>query len=196
MPNKMSSHTMPSSGHRVVNVTPVGIVEKRLRARRESAVRRLYDRLKFGRDPNATEFRNFIKYFSRVPPEIADSFAKILRFKRKKDGTVLEMEFVQDFDGQRSRTVRETGQISDPHFWERFQQVIDFFVENDIPFFNLSPGNVLVKRTTPKRSIPVFVDYKRMGLRSFPNQLVLLFKWGRRKKIQRKAQRLVQKYRK
>ena len=147
------------------------------------------------RSVNQDDLRHFQRFFASVPEPIRSSFARVLSVKKEGKEWVLQQKLIQDFDGTVSRSLAEkAGRVSSPFFWKRFEEVLDFLVRNRIPLLDLQPQNVLVKRLSADKAIPVLFDYKRMSGRYYPAQPWLWFKRGQKSRVVRGAKAIRQKF--
>ena len=115
---------------------------------------------------------------------------------RKKNGDfVLRQKLVKDSNGAPSKTLAQTGKISNSGFWDKFHEIVDFLIRHDIPLFDIGSANILVRRVSKTKLSPFLFDYKEMGAKYYPFQPWLLLRAGRRAKILRRAERIERKFR-
>lgn len=152
---------------------------------------KLYSLYKYGTtDPNKIDYTNYNRFISSLPKEMEPSFAKILGIEGTPGHTILRQELITDFDDAPSKTLADTGRISDKNFWKTFEGIVEKFVENDIPMTDLDAGGILVRRISPNQCIPVLYDYKKMTPRTRPFQPFLWIKMGRKANLLRHAERI------
>lgn len=158
---------------------------------------RWYTRLKFGvRDLNQFEYDNYRRLMDRVPRELERNFAKLVepRTRKKDKQSVLIVEEVKNFDGEPSKNLLEIGPVSNEGFWRNLTQIENFFLQNKIPFFNIRPENIMVKWVNSQECIPVFIDFKRIGARTYLFQPSLRKESGANKKIRKRFARIRQEF--
>lgn len=138
-------------------------------------------------DFNQYEYDNYLKYFKTVSGDLRGYFVRIFGVK---DG-ILKSELVRDFDWSISETLEQHKQVDSPVFWDRLMDVQRFILVQNIPFYTITPANIVVKKISKSNSIPVFVDFKHIGQRLFPLQVWLRIKLFSDMKIRRQFRRLV-----
>ena len=193
-------------GHRSVSRVhsdDVQWVEKREHAKRESTVlgipirvsMRVHTGLKNGkRSPNELEWKHFQTFFRHVPKELRESFAQPYGISHGKDGVVLYMEAVTDFTGQPSRSLHEEGPVRDPFFWKQFDSMVRWMIHHGAVHFALKPENILVKKISADKSIPVLIDYKNMDPQRYFLQPWLRIPALARQKMLRRVARVWRKF--
>lgn len=147
------------------------------------------------RRPNRLEWENYQRYFANVPRPLRRYFATLSRNRVMRGGRVHQIRIVKDFDGAVSRSLRTTGPIQNEYFWKCFAELREWLRKQEIPFYDFSPRNILVKKLTPTNWIPVVVDYELVGSHSIPLQFLLRIPFFSRLKSARRADRLVRAYR-
>jgi len=144
-------------------------------------------------DPNALELANYKRFLASAPAGVQECLARPLRIRKFRGRTVLAAERAMDFDGKTSKSISKNGKIESRLFWQKFRQLIDFIVEKNIPFNDISPSNILVKRISETESIPVLEDFKRMRWFSMtPNSWIPS---QRNRRLAERAGLIEQKYR-
>jgi len=147
--------------------------------------------LKFGIvDFNKHEFQQYQRLIGGIPCELSSSFARILGVRKVDSESLSFQELVTDYDGSLSQPLVQYEKVRALSFWERLAQLRAFFMTECLPFFNLRPDNVIVKRVSETEALPILYDYKRMGVRTWPFQPQLLFNGPTRRKLGRLFQRL------
>ncbi len=147
-------------------------------------------------DVNRAEWRNYNKYFTHVQRSLRESFAQLHHLETAKGVSVLYMEAVRDASGALSKTLEDTGPISSPSFWSRFDAMVEWLAQKRILVFDLNPKNVLVKWKSKTECIPVLIDYKIVGARNYPLQPWLWIPSQAMKKMRRKANRIPARFKK
>lgn len=112
---------------------------------------------------NQRELDNYEKYFSRAPHMFRKSFPVVFGIDSKTKELVVEK--VTDYTGKVSRTLQQHGPISDPHFWNRFREIIQWMNARKIYLLDLAPHNIVVRYTRKGECVPAFIDYKSVGIR-------------------------------
>lgn len=150
-----------------------------------------YIKYKFGiKDFNEYELNLFNNIKNRMPSDLDSSFAKI-------EGIVnnaLIQDLVKNQDGSLSKSLLNyDSKIGNMEFWKKLQDIQEFFLDEDIFNFNVKPDNILVKNDS-ENLIPVIMDYKRIGPRTYPFQPQLLIRSVAQQKIIRRFSRLAEMY--
>jgi hypothetical protein len=101
---------------------------------------------------------------------------------------------VRDFDGAVSQQLKQAGPVKNAHFWKCFHSILAWMLRENIPFYDFTPKNILVKKLSATKWIPVIIDYETTGPRSVPFQLLLHFNFFSRMKVRRRAERLMRQY--
>lgn len=155
----------------------------------------LYAALKFGvTDLNMSEYRNYLSLIKEVPQELINSFAKIFGVIHSKQGSTSLCELISNADGSLSQPLEQYGTMRDSRFWVRIDKLEEFFLSRGIPNFNINGGNIVVRELGDGHIIPVLIEYKRIGARTYPLQLHLLLKSEAVKRVKRKFSSLREKY--
>ncbi len=141
------------------------------------------------RDVNKEEFLTY----SSLPVELRPYFSPVVDLK--EDHLVAGRPV--DFDGNPSRSLSEYGKVRNEYFWKDIDIIVSLFRKYDIWFFDAFRlgENVFVQKLTDKEWKPVIVDYKRLGWKSYPVQLNLLFNSERKKKFFRRLNRFEESFR-
>jgi hypothetical protein len=151
---------------------------------------RLYQFIKFGiRDFNRYELENYKMLKSVLPKDVRANFQEIYGVSEDRDGTSSICELVRNTDGSVSKSLEAHGAVPDKNFWSEFDNVARLLKDHDIYYFGISASNVLVRE---ERGIkrPVFVDYKRIGCRTYPFQPWLILPGQRAEKLDRAIEKL------
>lgn len=144
-------------------------------------------------DFNRYEFEQYQKLMQRIPAHLLDSFAKIIKVKEVRGRSVSINELVRDEDHSISRTLADNGPVYNTEFWERLSEIEQFFLAEKILHLGIDDKNVLVK-TTEEGTLPVMIDYKRIGKQVSPRTLGMLFAYGRARKVQKEFHKLRKQY--
>ncbi len=143
-------------------------------------------------DFNRYEFEQYRRLIQQVPANLLDSFARILGVKEVQGRSTSINELVTDADGSISRTLADNGPISEKEFWDRVDELEQFFLERGILHLGFDERNIVVRRKD--EVLPVIVDYKRMGKNVHPRTIGMLFSYGIRRKIKYKFRKVREKY--
>ncbi|MDQ1343611.1 MAG: hypothetical protein QG650_330 [Patescibacteria group bacterium] len=102
-----------------------------------------------------------------------------------------------DFDGTPSKTLFETGPIGDSGFWEAVDFITEVLDRERLYFFDIfyKGNNVLVKRLSETESVPLIVDFKRLGWQAYPLQPNLILESEKRRKFFRRLRRFEEAFR-
>ncbi|MBU1197297.1 PhoP regulatory network YrbL family protein [Candidatus Micrarchaeota archaeon] len=150
-----------------------------------------YIRWKYGStDLNRMEKDNYNRCFSHSPRRLSDCFAKVLKLEGSGLNSVLHMERVRNADGTPATPLSMNQGKLNPHFWSKFDELINYFKSNKTPLMDLHPDNIMVKNIGEGKSIPVIIDYKLMDGRMFPFQPDTWFNRGAINKMLRKAEKI------
>ena len=155
----------------------------------------LYTLIVFGTtDINSMEYKNYLDIIGKVPEPLRDSFAQIFGVFQSNGKMISINETVANHDGRVSPSLKVHGYVSNPYFWSRMAELEELFTSKDLTFFNINGGNIVVKELEDGSKIPVFIDYKRTGVRNYPLQLNLLLESERVKRTKNKFSRIREKY--
>ncbi len=156
----------------------------------------LYTLVSFAiRDLSDYEYKQYQSIISKMPAGLHKCFAKV--YKPIKDGKICYSinQLVIDDDGQVSKTLFEYGAIDDEQFWNIVDDLEKVFLDKKIYYLSIGPYNVCVNRQAGGQLIPVLVDYKRIGIRTFWHQLLLYIPYFLRLKMRRRFQRMREHWR-
>lgn len=134
-----------------------------------------------------------LQIYHALPSELKPYFNPIVDASKSFLVTARPM----DFDGSHSRSVRDYGTISNRHFWEQVERVVDLLDGHKIWFFDTFQvgTNIFVQRMSENEWKPIIVDYKHLGWKAFPMQLNLVFDSEKRKKFYRSYRRFEARFR-
>ena len=142
------------------------------------------------RDFNKYEYKQYESIISKIPSDLHKCFAKVHKPIKYNKTCYSINQLVIDHGGQISKTLSEYGKVKDEQFWSLIDELEKRFLENRIYYFGVGSSNICVNRQADGRLIPVLIDYKRFGIRTFWYQLPLFFPYFSRLKMRRKFQRL------
>jgi hypothetical protein len=155
---------------------------------------RLYARVVFGNtDLNAIEYKNYRDCIELLPMNIRDRFLPIMGISETSTGSICRCELVTNSDGSISKTLAEHGHVRDKYFWYILGEVERALLKLEIPYFNISNKNLLVRRDGVD-CYPLFVDHKRMGKMSTILQPHAWTEIGAERKIRREFKQLYDRY--
>ncbi len=142
------------------------------------------------RDFNKYEYKQYQSIISKIPSDLHKCFAKVHK-PVKYDKTCYSInQLVIDHGGQISQSLSEYGKVKDEEFWRLIDELEKRFLENRIWYFSVGSPNICVNRQADGRLIPVLIDYKRSGMRTFWSQLLLFFPYFSRQKMRRRFRKL------
>jgi len=142
------------------------------------------------RDLNKYEYKQYESIISKIPSDLHKCFAKVHKPIINSKTCYSIQQLVIDHGGQISKTLSEYGKVNDEQFWSLIDELENRFLENRIYYFSIGPPNICVNKQADERLIPVLIDYKRCGIRTFWHQLPLFFPYFLRLKMRRRFQRL------
>lgn len=154
----------------------------------------LYTACKFGiSDFNRFEHGAYQTFIQRISPEMRNSFAHIHRVGmfRGRSGSLSDL--VADADGGVSQSLSEYGKVSDTSFWKRIDDIETALLDEKIWLTDIADHNVVVQ-VVDGTHVPVLVDFKRYGRRTYPFQVWLLSQRQIEKKMKRRFERLRDEY--
>lgn len=142
------------------------------------------------RDFSNYEYEQYQSIISKMPSDLHKCYAKVHR-PIKNDKTCYSItQLVTDHGGQTSKTLSEYGTVKDEQFWSLIDEMEKRFSENRMYYFSVGPPNICVNRQADGRLIPVLIDYKRFGRRTFLWQPLLFIPYFSRRKMRRRFQKL------
>jgi len=155
----------------------------------------LYSMYKLGYgDMNQADFTNFKKIEGILPKDMYDNFVPIYRIVTENGRSVLVSELVLNDDGSTAKALSTYDSIDDPSFWREMDRIKNFFINHDVPYFDLRGENIVVRERVDGHLVPVIIDYKKSSSRAYPFQLNLHLKSQRARKLNRRFSRLQIKY--
>ena len=153
-----------------------------------------YTLLKFGTtNINKADWENY----QALPEIVKQQFTPKTRMERG----VIFQDIVMDFDGAPSLSMddhyRQFGKIDNVYFWTKIEELRGIFLNaKQLPFDIFHGGyNIMIKKTSEDTWLPIIIDFKRLGKRSYLFQPQLLLNSEMRKKFLRRFKRFEDKYR-
>ena len=148
-----------------------------------------YTLMKYGlKDLHKYEYKNSIRVRDSLP-DLRDNFARIIEVRKIAGKNASVSEAVLNQDGSLAPSLRAFGTVDDEGFWRQMDTIEDALLEQNIPLLDIQPGNFVVQQTDTEVK-PVFIDYKRLGVRMYHYQFGLRGRDGIKHKIQRRFNRL------
>ncbi len=142
------------------------------------------------RDFNKYEYRQYQSIISKIPSDLHKCFAKVHKPIKNNKTCYSISQLEIDHGGQISKALSEYGKVNDEQFWSLIDELEKRFLENRIYYFGVGSSNICVDRQADGRLIPVLIDYKRFGIRTYWYQLLLFFPYFSRLKMRRRFQSL------
>jgi len=154
----------------------------------------LYTKHKFGiGDFNEFEHDMFREFIERVPVEFRDKFAHIHSVGEIDGKSYSLSDLVINGDGNLSRTLAQTGAVSSYDFWSQIEELEGVLTDNTIPIMDIRGENIMVQEKSAG-VVPVFIDFKRYGGRTYPVQFWLSSEKQLIAKMKRRFERLRELY--
>lgn len=156
----------------------------------------VYTRRKFGvSDFNDEEYRNYCRLAGKIPISLRSSFSAVFGVVETCSGIRGSLaELVRDYDGGVSLPLNQGASACEGTFWERLQELEEFLVNERIWLMDIRGENLVVKRNYDGTSMPVFIDYKRIGSKTYPFQFLMRFESQIRRRMRRRFERLRRDY--
>ena len=156
----------------------------------------LYTLLRFAIwDLSTYEYKQYQSIISKTPADLHQCFAKVHKPIKAGKITYSIHQLVTDQDGQVSKTLFEYGGIDDEQFWNMVDDLEKLFLDKKIYYLSIGPHNVCANRQADGRLIPVLVDYKRVGVRTFWHQILLYIPYFIKLKVRRRFRRMREHFR-
>jgi hypothetical protein len=153
-----------------------------------------YTLLKFGKaNINEADFENY----QALPEVVRNTYAPSTRMIQG----VIVQERVMDFDGSPSLSMeehtRKYGKIDNDFFWRKIDELKELFLSEEKPLLGVfqKGSNIMIKRVSENKLVPVIVDFKRLGARSYPFQPNLALPGEVQKKFMRQFEQFEKNYR-
>ena len=155
----------------------------------------VYSLLRFGiRDLSQYEYDQYQSIISMTPARLHKFFAKVHKPIKNGKACYSINELVMDHDGQVSNTLFEYGKIEDEQFWKTLDDLENVFLDKKIYYLSIGPHNICVNKQAGGQLVPVLIDYKRIGVRTFRHQLLLYIPYFIRLKMRRRFQRMRKRF--
>ncbi len=152
-----------------------------------------YTLLKFGKaNINEVDYANYQK----LPEAVRNNFTPNTRMI---NGVIVQ-ERMQNYDGTPSVSIEEHtqkyGKIQNKFFWETVEKLKQAFLLEEQPLLGVfhRGSNILVKKLSENEWIPIMIDFKRLGARSYPFQPHLNIKDRLQKKFLRQFKSFEEDY--
>ena len=151
----------------------------------------MYNLLTFGiSDFNAHEMENYQKLMEIIHPQYTKNFAKVYEVGRYNGMSVSLCELVRDANGSPSNTLAGYISLESQEFWTTLEDIRGMLLEIRFYPMDLKPENIMVKKDDRGALIPVFIDLKRVGARTYPFQVWLNSELFLAEKMKRKFKSL------
>jgi len=154
----------------------------------------LYTKYKFGiADFNQFEYEMYHEFIERISPELRNKFSQIHEIGKSNGKSVSLSDLVVNSNGNLAKTLSQYGIVDNPDFWRQIDKLEQVLVHEEIPIIDIRGENIMV-REVDGESVPILVDFKRYGRRTYPVQIWLFSKQQLVKKMKRRFQRLRDQY--
>ena len=150
---------------------------------------KMYLRIKFGiSDMNQLEFDQIKK----LPESLKAYIPSNIGLTREG----LMMGRPKDYNGEYSRNVIEIGKIRNEFFWNCVDEICEVFEQNNLWFHDVffKGNNLLVKKISEDKFIPIMIDLKEIGKTLSPIQFNLIFRSEQKRKFYRRLNQFKTKY--
>ncbi|WP_156025705.1 YrbL family protein [Simiduia agarivorans] len=148
-------------------------------------------------DPNTQEWAAYQRWQQRSDARFSDFFSPCVAMESTPHGEALRCELVCSDDGSLARPIYYYFSHQAPFSQAALHRALDQFEQyvhiNRLPLFDLNAGNLLVvidSKATPRL---VCADAKSLDARKELLPLSRWFEWARRRKVNRRFQRLHQR---
>jgi len=119
------------------------------------------------RDLHKYEYKQYESIISKMPSDLHKCFAQVHEPILNGKTCYSIHQLVIDHGGQISKALSEYGKVNDEQFWRLIDELENRFLENRIYYFSVGSPNICVSKQADERLIPVLIDYKRCGRRTF-----------------------------
>jgi hypothetical protein len=132
-----------------------------------------------------------------MPKELHPYLLKAVRLERAQSGSpLLCSDRLRDYDGAFSKTLSQTGRISNSQFWQEVAAICHLLRTSQLYLLGVFRGgsHLLVHKISPDHFRPVILDVTKMGRQWYPFQFNL---WSRRsleKKVERQLKRFMERF--
>lgn len=155
----------------------------------------LYTLLKFGiKDFNEYEQSMYNQLMSATPKDYHRNFSTVYETGYHNGRSISISELVYDSNGNISPSIADCGQIPNQSFWKRLKELEEMFVSIRFYPMDLEAKNILVRSDEARGWEPVFIDFKRIGARTYPFQAGFYYKPKLIERMRRKFVRLRDKH--
>lgn len=139
------------------------------------------------RNKNIQEYQIYLN----LPAEIKKYFNPIYEAHKH----FLLTGIPRNHDGSRCIPVKQHQLIGNDSFWKDVEQLYAYLDKNRLWFFDVLNGNnMFVMKKSEHVWSPVIVDFKRMGWEAFPWQFNLVLRSEKKKKLKRRYEKFIRKY--
>ncbi len=139
-----------------------------------------YLKIKFGiLDMNKFEFDQI----SKLPEELVDYIPS--NIKLTEEGLIMGRP--KDYTGEYSANIIEFGKVRNEYFWKCVDEICVVFEENNLWFQDVffKGNNVLVKKVSNDKFVPIMIDLKNVGKKLHPVQFNLMLRSEQKRKFYR-----------
>jgi hypothetical protein len=108
----------------------------------------------------------------------------------------LIMERQKDYNGEYSKNMIEFGKVRNEYFWNCVDEICSVFDESNLWYQDIffKGNNVLVKKVSKDKFVPIMIDLKEIGKNLSPVQFHLMLKSEQKKKFYRRFGRFKIEY--
>ncbi|MDG5800747.1 YrbL family protein [Marinilabiliaceae bacterium ANBcel2] len=132
-----------------------------------------------------------LNLYNSLPNDIKHYFNPVIHAEKN----ILVSGRPVDYDGNYSKTLLQHKKVSNEHFWREVKRSASLLAKHKIWFFEIyKGGNVVVKKVSKDKFIPIFIDYKHIGWKSFPIQINLLLDSEKERKFFRIFNKTIKRY--
>jgi hypothetical protein len=140
-----------------------------------------YLKFKFGiLDMNKFEFNQITK--------LPDTLKEYIPSEVKLTEVGLIMGRPKDYTGEYSVNMIEFGKVRNEHFWNCVDEICAVFEESNLWYHDIffKGNNVLVKKVSKDKFVPIMIDLKEIGKNLSPVQFHLMLKSEQKRKFYRR----------
>jgi len=160
------------------------IVNKRYFGFNFSIDMKRYLKIKFGiSDLNKVEFSQITK--------LPQSLKAYIPSEIHLTETELIMGRPKDYNGEYSKSMIEFGKVKNEYFWKCVDEICTVFEEHSLWYQDVffKGNNILVKKVSRDRFVPIMIDLKELGNNLSPIQINLILKSEKKRKFYRRFDR-------
>jgi hypothetical protein len=155
----------------------------------------LYTMIRFAiANLSAFEYDQYCWLSSRIPKDFQHHLARAYPPVSANDHCYAVNELVVNDDGSVSKMLRSFGPTDDTRFWADIDRLEKLFLQEKIYFFGIGCNNICVREKADGRLIPVLIDYKRIGIRTFWQQFWLLLPGVKSLKLKRRFNKIRRRF--